>query len=72
MHFLHLPEPALCYTFATVMSLSYCAGGQVMMSKVKELARLMMISRKTVAYTGAGRACVEDNIMLIHGFCAWV
>lgn len=43
-----------------------------MMSKVKELARLMMISRKTVAYTGAGRACVEDNIMPIHGFCAWV
>ena len=27
---------------------------EVMMSKVKELARLMMISRKTVAYTGAG------------------
>ena len=29
---------------------------QVMAAKVKELARLMMISRKTVAYTGAGRA----------------
>ena len=27
---------------------------QVMAAKVKELARLMMISRKTVAYTGAG------------------